>query len=168
VGRSCAKKQDTYPLAACMKRHTRYQGAIVQDDKLLLIKAVELATSELYYLIPGGGREDGESEAACVQREMLEETHLQVLVERLLLEMGAFPGDQTYQRYRTYLCRVVGGEASPGWEPEDAAAPLSTMLEIGWFDLNNPEGWDPLLVSTPYTYPQVLLIREALYGRSDS
>jgi len=148
-----------------MKRHTRYQGAIVQDNRLLLIKAVELATNELYYLIPGGGREDGESEAACVQREMREETHLEVIVERLLLAMEAFPGDQTYQKYKTYLCRVGGGEASPGWEPEDAAAPLSTMLEIGWFDLDDPQSWDPLLLSTPYTYPQVLMIREALVGR---
>ena len=149
-----------------MKRHTRYQGAIVHENKLLLIKAVELASNELYYLIPGGGREDGESEEECVRREMLEETHLQVRVERLLVEREAFPGDQTYQRYKTYLCRVAGGEASPGWEPEDAAAPLSTMLEIVWFDLNDPEGWDPLLVSTPYTYPQALMIREALEGQS--
>ena len=150
-----------------MKRHTRYQGAIVQDGRLLLIKAVELATNELYYLIPGGGREDGESEAECIIREMLEETHLQVQVERLLVEREAFPGDQTYQRYKTYLCRVVGGEASPGWEPEDAAAPLSTMLEIVWFDLDKPEGWDSLLVSTPYTYPQVVKIREALQSERE-
>jgi len=150
-----------------MKRHTRYQGAIVQDNKLLLIKAVELATNVLYYLIPGGGREDGESEEACIMREMLEETHLEVRVERLLVEMQAFPGDQTYQRYKTYLCRVVGGAASPGWEPEDAAEPLSTMLEIGWFDLGDPENWDPLLLSTPYTYPQVMMIREALQPDRD-
>ncbi len=145
-----------------MKRHTRYQGAIVQNNQLLLIKAVELATNELYYLIPGGGREDGESEQECIQREMREETHLEVAVERLLLDMPAFPEDQTYRRYKTYLCRVVGGEASPGFEPEDVLAPLSTMLEIGWFNLGEMESWDPLLVSTPYTYPQVLMIEEAL------
>ena len=145
-----------------MKRDTRYQGAIVQENKLLLIKAIDHQDGLIYWLIPGGGREAGESEEECLRREMVEETHLEVAVERLLLEMAAFPGDATYQRYKTYLCRVVGGEAQPGWEPEDAAAPLSTMVEIGWFDLGNPESWDPLLMSTPYTYPQVLMIREAL------
>jgi len=145
-----------------MKRHTRYQGAIVYENKLLLIKALDHQDGLLFWLIPGGGREDGESEEACICREMLEETHLEVSVERLLVEMESFPDDATYQRYKTYLCRVVRGEASPGFEPEDAAAPLSTMLEIGWFDLDDPESWDPLLVSTPYTYPQVLMIREAL------
>lgn len=147
-----------------MNRDTRYQGAIVRDNKLLLIKAIELATNALYYLIPGGGREDGESEEECVRREMREETHLEVAVERLLLEMPAFPEDQTYRRYKTYLCRVVGGEASPGFEPEDELAPLSTMLEIGWFDLTETDSWDPLLVSTPYTYPQVMRVREALHN----
>ena len=143
-----------------MKRDTRYQGAIVQDGRLLLIKALDHQDGQLFWLIPGGGREDGESEEACVRREMREETHLEV--ERLLVEMAAFPEDTTYQRYKTYLCRVVGGEARPGSEPEDAMAPLSTMLEISWFDLEEMEGWDPLLVSTPYTYPQVVRIREAL------
>lgn len=145
-----------------MNRDTRYQGAIVQENKLLLIKAIDHQDGELFWLIPGGGREAGESEEECIRREMREETHLEVAVERLLLEMPAFPEDQTYQRYKTYLCRVVGGEASPGFEPEDELAPLSTMLEIGWFDLGELESWDPLLVSTPYTYPQVLRIREAL------
>ncbi len=145
-----------------MNRDTRYQGAIVQENKLLLIKAIDHQDGELFWLIPGGGREAGESEEECIRREMREETHLEVAVERLLLEMPAFPEDQTYQRYKTYLCRVVGGEASPGFEPEDELAPLSTMLEIGWFDLGELESWDPLLVSTPYTYPQALRIREAL------
>ena len=145
-----------------MKRHTRYQGAIVQDGKLLLIKALDHQDRQLLWLIPGGGREDGESEDECLRREMWEETHLEVAVERLLLEMPAFPEDQTYRRYKTYLCRVIGGEASPGFEPEDALTPLSTMLEIGWFDLGETESWDQLLLSTPYTYPQVLRICKAL------
>ena len=49
-----------------MKRHTRYQGAIVQENKLLLIKALDHQDGLLFWLIPGGGREDGESEEACI------------------------------------------------------------------------------------------------------
>ncbi len=68
-----------------MKRDIRYQGAILRDDLILLIKHREHATGHSYWLLPGGGREDKESEENCIRREMREETHLSVKVERLLL-----------------------------------------------------------------------------------
>jgi ADP-ribose pyrophosphatase YjhB (NUDIX family) len=55
-------------------RHTRYQGAIIKDDKILLIKHTEHESGRSYWVIPGGGREADETEMACVRREMLEET----------------------------------------------------------------------------------------------
>ena len=69
-----------------MERLIRYQGAIIQDDQLLLIKHHELASGREYWILPGGGREPGESEEDCVIREMMEETGLTVAVERLLME----------------------------------------------------------------------------------
>lgn len=53
-------------------RHTRYQGAIIKDDQILLIKHTEHETGRSYWVIPGGGREPGETEMACVKREMWE------------------------------------------------------------------------------------------------
>src|SRR6185369_10431159 len=69
-----------------MARIVRYQGAIVQDHQLLLIQHREHASGRGYWVIPGGGQEGAESEEACVRREMLEETGLEVAVERLLFE----------------------------------------------------------------------------------
>jgi hypothetical protein len=43
-------------------RDARYQGAIVRDHCLLLIKHRFYADRHNYWLLPGGGREDGESE----------------------------------------------------------------------------------------------------------
>ncbi|MEZ4733881.1 MAG: NUDIX hydrolase [Caldilineaceae bacterium] len=80
-------------------RHTRYQGAIIQDDKILLIRHTEHASGRSFWVIPGGGREAGESEMACVAREMREETNLVVQVERLLVEM-AIPNDPFNSLYR--------------------------------------------------------------------
>ena len=51
-------------------RHTRYQGAIIKDDQILLIKHTEHASGRSFWVIPGGGREPGETEMACVAREM--------------------------------------------------------------------------------------------------
>ena len=67
-------------------RQTRYQGAIIQDDKMLLIRHMEHESGRSYWVIPGGGREVGETEMACVRRELWEETNLTVHVERLLVE----------------------------------------------------------------------------------
>src|SRR5437899_1383697 len=99
-----------------MSRVIRYQGAILYNHQLLLIKHREHATGHSYWVIPGGGIEVGEAEEACVQREMHEETHLEVEVGRLLLDEPAAPGG-VYQRRKTYLCRPISGEAQPGYEP---------------------------------------------------
>ncbi len=79
-----------------MQRRIRYQGAIVREDHILLIKHRHHADGRDYWLIPGGGIEDGETEEQCVQREMREETNLEVVVERLVLEQTAWPDDQIY------------------------------------------------------------------------
>jgi 8-oxo-dGTP pyrophosphatase MutT (NUDIX family) len=141
-------------------RHTRYQGAIVQDDKLLLIRYADYREGISFWLIPGGGREADESEFECVVREMLEETNLEVDVERLLLESPA-PDVDSYEVDKTYLCRVIGGQASPGHEPgEDPAH--GTISEVGWFDLRSEQNWEASIFSDSITYPLVQEIRRAL------
>lgn len=142
-------------------RTTRYQGAIVQDHHILLIKHRQHDGSREYWVIPGGGREQGETEEQCVQREMKEETHLDVRVERLLLDEPAHP-DSVYKRRKTYLCVPIAGEARPGHEPELDAAQTYSIAEVAWFDLHDQTSWDPLTVRDPYTYPQLLNIRAAL------
>ena len=73
-------------------RSTRYQGAIIRDHQILLIKQTEHASGRSYWLLPGGGIEPDETEERCVQREVLEETGLHVLVQDLLLDEPASPG----------------------------------------------------------------------------
>jgi 8-oxo-dGTP diphosphatase len=106
-----------------MTRTVRFQGAIVHEHQLLLIQHREHASGHSYGLLPGGGQEEGESEEDCVVREMREETGLEVQVERLLLDEPAVPV-VVYQRRKTYLCRIMGGAAAPGYEPEEEVAEL--------------------------------------------
>jgi hypothetical protein len=49
-----------------MIRSVRYQGAIILSDHILLVQHSEHASGRIYWLLPGGGREEGESEEACV------------------------------------------------------------------------------------------------------
>jgi len=152
-------------------RTIRCQGAIVRNDHLLLIQHRHRVDSaggaRTYWLLPGGGQEPGESEEACVVREMREETGLEVQVVRLLLDDPDVPGGG-YQRRHTYLCQVLGGEAAPGYEPEVEAQDY-TIAAVGWFDLADPLLWDKQIWQDPITAPTVQQIRAALgYGAPET
>ena len=144
-----------------MTRTTRYQGAIIRDHHILLIKHREHASGQSYWLIPGGGIEPNETEETCVQREMLEETCLHVQAQYLLLDEPSIPTD-VYQRKKTYLCHILEGEARPGYEPEVEAASQYTITEVGWFDLRHPSSWNEQIISDPITYPLLQRIQAVL------
>ena len=143
-------------------RVTRYQGAIVRGHEVLLIQHRERATGRAYWVIPGGGREVGETEEACVRREMQEETRLEVEVERLLLDEAFEPSGQAYRRHKTYLCRAVGGTPQAGYEPEPEAAGLYEIAEVRWFDLQDAAGWGDEIAADPFTFPMLKSIQQAL------
>lgn len=144
-----------------MGRITRYQGAIIRDDHILLIKHREHASGRDYWVIPGGGREVGETEEECVKREMKEETHLDVMVKQLLLDVPG-PANSAYERYKTYLCKPLRGEASPGYEPEFEAGERYAITEVEWFDLRDETTWDEKIKTNPFTYPSLQKIQETL------
>ena len=100
-----------------MKSIVRYQAAIIRNDHILLLKVWDHAFSgRCFWVIPGGGRNHGESEEDCVIREVREETHLQVEVDQLILDKPEVP-EGMCQRARAYSCRFVGGTVRPGVEP---------------------------------------------------
>ena len=152
------RKQDRDPSLA---RHTRYQGAIVKDHRILLIRHQQHATRIEYWVIPGGGLEPRESEEECVVREMKEETHLDVEIDSLIFDEPGHP-DGAYAWRKTYLCHPVSGEASPGHEPEPDAAAAYRISEVRWFDLRDETDWDEDLCQDPITYPQLIRLREFL------
>ncbi len=137
------------------------QAAIVQDHCILLLRVDLPDEDQTFWVIPGGGQEPGEADEACVRREVLEETYLRVEVERVLFEEPA-PPDDLYQSLRTYLCRVVDGEARPGIEPEVDDADHTTIAEVRWFNLRDPQSWDPLVNGDPITYPLLRRLRTVL------
>ena len=146
---------------------TRYQAAILQGSQLLLIRHHEFASGREYWVIPGGGREESdESEEQAVAREALEETGLQVSVERLLFSQPVeqIAGyERVYQEHKTYLCRVLGGTAAPGYEPEPEASSLYEINAVGWFDLTNPGSWGAA-GEDRFTGPLLRRIKETMPG----
>ena len=144
-------------------RPTRYQAAILRGDEILLIKHREHAGGRAYWLFPGGGMEAGETEIECVQREVREETNLEVEVQGLLLdEVARHKDDGLYKRYKTYLCRPITSEASPGYEPEPEASAIYAIVEVGWFNIQDESTWNEGILQDPITTSGLRRVRKAL------
>jgi hypothetical protein len=92
---------------------------------------------------------------------MWEETSLEVVVERLLVDEPT-PRGHIYQRRKTYLCTATGGQAAPGYEPEADAQTNYAITAVQWLDLRNPASWQEVVVADSLTYPQLLRLREVL------
>jgi 8-oxo-dGTP pyrophosphatase MutT (NUDIX family) len=144
-----------------MSRTTRYQGVIILNDQILLIKHRQYKDGFEYWVLPGGGREEGESEEECVKREIKEETNLDVVVERLLLDI---PGqaDNFYRFYKSYLCKTLTDNVQPGFEPEFEKGVGYEISEVGWFDFRNEEKWPNDQVFNRVIYPQLKKIQKLL------
>lgn len=82
------------------------RGVVLRGDELLL--AYEAVTGQ--WMIPGGGQEPGEDEAACCVREIGEETGVLVEAGPCALEI-----DEYYEAWRYvsryFLCKAVGRTA---------------------------------------------------------
>jgi len=116
-------------------------------------------------VIPGGGIEQSKTEEECVIREMKEETNLDVIIEKLAFDEPAHP-DGVYKWRKSFICSPIGGEASPGYEPEPEAAANYSISAVRWFDLRDESGWGEILRQDQYTYPQMIKLRELLgYSR---
>jgi 8-oxo-dGTP pyrophosphatase MutT (NUDIX family) len=138
-----------------VNRDVRYQAAVVTGDCLLLLRCREQDGRE-FWVLPGGGRED-ETEVECVAREVLEESGLEVSVGPVLYEVAAVPPDGTYARWRTYLCRVIGGTAAPG-----GGEGWADLLTVRWLSLTNIAAWEPELLADEFLGPQLVRIRSAI------
>lgn len=102
-------------------------------------------------MFPGGGREPGEDESACVAREVLEECGIHVRVDHMLSDVPAQPPDGTYVRWRTYLCTLLSGEPTPG----GGEGPNAELVAVQWLPLNRAV-WPNDIVSDAWLHPQLV------------
>jgi 8-oxo-dGTP pyrophosphatase MutT (NUDIX family) len=144
------------------RRNIRYQVALIRDDRILLLHIIE-EDGSTFWVPPGGGREAEETPEDCVCREAFEETGLTIQVERFLFAGRCLPGD-FYDYHHTFLCRQGDG-ADSDVEREPHPDRDATIQGMQWFDLRDPGGWPPLVVSDPITNEWLQQVR-ALLGYS--
>jgi len=91
----------------------RAAGILVREGELLLVRHEKNGRS--YWLFPGGGVDYGETAAAALRREFLEECGLAVDVGDLVLVHDSIPPDNHRQVLNLYFrVSVRGGELRPG------------------------------------------------------
>jgi ADP-ribose pyrophosphatase YjhB (NUDIX family) len=62
------ERQNEAAESSFVNRITRFQGAVIRNDHILLVKHHEYTSGHSYWVIPGGGREEGETKQECVKR----------------------------------------------------------------------------------------------------
>lgn len=89
----------------------RVGGIWVESGRIALIQRHR--GEEEYFVIPGGGIEDGESRDEALIREMKEELGVHVTVGSLVAEVSRRGNWQGY-----YVVEIIGGEFGSGNGPE--------------------------------------------------
>jgi 8-oxo-dGTP diphosphatase len=108
-------------------------GIVVEDGRVLLVKRAHPPLAGEWTL-PGGGVEVGETLAAAVAREVLEETGLTIAVGALVdvvdrIHLDADRRVEYHFVIADYVCTVVGGTLAADTDAADARWVTEAELE---------------------------------------
>lgn len=122
-----------------MEKRVSSRAIIIEDGKLLAMfrrKVKKDGSVKEYYVIPGGGLEDGETLEENVIRELKEEFNVDIEVVKFLTTEEY---DDTIANY--FLCKIVNGTPKLGGEELDRMTP-ENYYEIRYIDLNDIDNYD--------------------------
>jgi len=100
-----------------------------EDNKILLVR--HRKGNRLYWVLPGGRLEYGETFHECAVRELKEETGLDIEVEKFCFLSEAIAPDRSRHIVNIYLKgKVVGGTVKLGNEPVLAGVDFIALSEL--------------------------------------
>ena len=85
---------------------TSAKAVIIQGEKLLAIKVSD--NTETWYILPGGGQENEEILPQTVEREVREETGIEVKCRDLLFVIEGVHGESFHRVDLVFLCDYIG------------------------------------------------------------
>lgn len=116
-------------------------SVIVVNDKQEILLVKHRKGNRLYWVLPGGRLEYGETFHECAVRELKEETGLDVEIERFCFLSEAIAPDRSRHIVNIYLKgRVVGGTLRVGNEPVLAGVDFVPIADMERLTLFPPVG----------------------------
>jgi ADP-ribose pyrophosphatase YjhB (NUDIX family) len=107
------------------------QGAVINGAGEILL---EQRADDSCWGLPAGWMEVGETPEQCIQRELLEETNLQVVPEKIIGFHNRLAGAYKQPHASVHIlfwCRLVGGELKKSFE----------SLDMKFCDMNTITNW---------------------------
>jgi 8-oxo-dGTP diphosphatase len=99
------------------KLRLRVSGICLVDDKILLVKHLNLGAGKYLWAPPGGGLHFGETTQDCLIREFKEETGLLIEVKKFLF-VNEFLAPPLHAIELFFEVKIISGELRVGNDPE--------------------------------------------------
>jgi ADP-ribose pyrophosphatase YjhB (NUDIX family) len=112
-----------------MRTNQRVGAVVIKDNKILLIH--RFRDGEEYWVLPGGGVEEGESLEEALHREVKEETCLDLISFKLI----GTSNEADHQHY-FYSCQLSEGTPCIGG-PEKDNSSVTNIYILEWIDIQN-------------------------------
>ncbi|MBV7275291.1 NUDIX hydrolase [Clostridiaceae bacterium UIB06] len=127
-----------------LKRDTRVQIFIVEGGKYVLLKHHDIKKNLYFWGVPGGGRENGETDEEAAIREAYEETGLKIKLLPIKIEGVPQIKNSMYKRVVTFLAYSIDGKAQVGIEPEPELKQYYELVDMKWKDFYDDTGLDDI------------------------
>jgi 8-oxo-dGTP diphosphatase len=124
---------NTNALAYADKLRVRVCGICIQDDRLLLVRHDRTIGNDAFWAPPGGGLQYGETMQACLKREWMEETGLEVKAERFLF-VNEFLQPPLHAIEFFFEVKITGGKLVTGTDPE-AGRNEQLLEQVQWLTI---------------------------------
>lgn len=119
----------------------RARAIIIEDNKLLVVKRTKV--NEVYWVLPGGGVEDGETVEQAMIREGKEELDLDLKVKNLTAIIKSGKKEAKGQEEFFYQCEIVGGQLRKGNGPEfQEGNNYKGSYDFGWISIKELDKYD--------------------------
>jgi len=114
----------------------RVRAIIIKDNKVLTIKRTK--PDETYWVIPGGGVENKETNEEALIREIKEELGVDIKIDKLILEMDSKKIETINQKEYFYFCSIEGGKIGSGEGPEfEKGSRYIGVHDIEWLNIKD-------------------------------
>jgi 8-oxo-dGTP pyrophosphatase MutT (NUDIX family) len=145
-----------------MGRTLRCQGVILKNNCILVLKQFNFNRNQEYWMLPGGGIEEGESALEGALREIMEETNLEVEYKGILFEQPGFR-EEEYHRYVTFLFEPSEGSVEKVGKETVAHRKI---LELVWCSIIDESEWNEYLMVEQF-YPSMRDIKNKLLSMNE-